>query len=163
MGEALTAQRLRELLNYDQATGQFRWREKASHRVEVGDVAGSPDRDGYLKIQIKGKKYLAHRLAWLFMTGAWPAREVDHVNGVRADNRFSNLRAVTRSQNMQNQRRARSNSTTGLIGANRQGNGFQSSINIDGTPTYLGYFATPEAAHAAYVDAKRRHHEGCTL
>lgn len=162
MKKKLTAERLRELLAYDPATGIFTWRVKTSYRVEVGDVAGCRT-DGYVKIQVDGSKYLAHRLAWLHEKGVWPERELDHRNGDGFDNHFTNLRPATRSSNMQNQRRAKSNNTTKLLGANRQGEGFQAMINIDGKPTYIGYFDTAEAAHAAYVAAKRKHHSGCTI
>lgn len=163
MRQKLTAETFRRLLSYDKSSGLFRWLEKTSHRVEVGQVAGCVGKDGYVRIQIAGRKYLCNRLAWLHVTGEWPTLRVDHRDGRPSNNAWLNLRNVTQRVNMQNQRRARSDNGAGLLGAHRQGAGFQSSINIDGSPRYLGYFKTADAAHAAYLCAKRANHVGCTI
>jgi hypothetical protein len=162
MRQKLTIQNLCASLSYDTETGIFHWLIKPSNRAGIGEVAGCIT-DGYVKIQLHGGKYLAHRLAWFYMTGEWPKHEVDHRDGVGSNNRWDNLRHVTRSENMQNQRRARRDNATGLLGAHHQGNKFQSSINIDGLPKYLGYFDTAEEAHNAYISAKRESHIGCTI
>ena len=97
------------------------------------------------------------------MTGEWPDGYIDHGNGVRTDNRWANLRAGDRSFNMQNQRRARRDNTTGWLGVSRVKSRFEAAIQVRGRRFRLGRFDTPEAAHAAYLTAKRKLHEGCTL
>lgn len=161
----LTPERLRELLQYDLETGSFIWRVTRSRGARALNVAGQSTANGYRSIKIDGRKHLAHRLAWLYVHGKWPQQDIDHINGVRDDNRIVNLRDVSRSVNLQNQRRARSLTSGGLIGASKRKpqNDWQASIKVDGKKRYLGLFNTPEAAHAAYVAAKRKYHEGCTL
>lgn len=157
---SITAEKLRSILSYSPETGEFRWINRASRRVLAGDVAGKLDRAGYRKIGIEKKHYRAHRLAWLYVHGEWPPAEIDHVNGNRDDNRIENLREATRSQNLQNQRRARSNSSTGLLGVcfdPIRGN-WRAVIGIGGRQVSLGRHESAELAHAAYVAAKERLH-----
>lgn len=158
----ITAARLRELLTYDPETGAFTNRVKRSRKVVPGEPAGGL-RCGYVAIRLDGRLYQAHRLAWLYMTGAWPAADVDHINGDRADNRWVNLRDVPHQANMQNQRRPRSDNKTGFLGVHRIGDRFGAQIKGPRGWLGLGYFATPEEAHAAYLKAKRELHEGCTI
>ena len=158
----LTIERLRGLLNYAPETGVFTWIVHAS-QMHIGDIAGSVNGSGYLQIDIDGQKYKAHRLAWLYATGAWPTAQIDHVNGQRDDNRISNLRDVSRSVNIQNLRKARSDNKSGLLGVSANGNRWQAQINVGGKKRQIGTFATPELAHAAYLDAKRELHVGCTI
>jgi hypothetical protein len=81
---------LRELLSYDPKTGMFTWRIRSARRVHIGDVAGGVNGRGYLTIRVDGRQYLAHRLAFLHMTGSWPKKEhIDHINMDRADNRWA--------------------------------------------------------------------------
>lgn len=166
MKPELTAGRLRELLHYDPETGVFTRLARTSNSIKVGDVAGTADSDGYIQISVDGVLYRAHRLAWLYMTGAWSKGVIDHVNGVKGDNRFANLRPATNAENQQNQRRAQSSNKLGLLGVCRvcrEGKRFKAQIMVDGRQIYLGTFDTPEQAHAAYLAAKRRLHSGCTL
>jgi hypothetical protein len=157
---ALTPARLRELLTYDPASGLFRRAQVVKgSRWMVGEVAGYESRNGYVVIQIDGKNYAAHRLAWLYVHGAWPPCDIDHRNGVRSDNRIDNLRLATRSQNNQNQRAAKSNNHLGLLGVSTTKEGrFKARIQVEGTQVRLGIFDTPEEAHAAYLAAKARMH-----
>ncbi|MFN7883268.1 MAG: HNH endonuclease [bacterium] len=154
----LTAERLRELLDYCPRTGAFRWRKSRGGKIE-GSVAGYSAKNGYLQLGVDKKLYLAHRLAWLYVYGEWPARDVDHANGDRRDNRAANLRLASRSQNMQNQRRAHKDSKSGYLGVGLHASGlWRASITIDRTHTHLGYFKTPEEAHEAYIAAKTQLH-----
>lgn len=129
----------------------------------AGDVAGCRTSRGYSVLAVDGVLYRAHRLAWFYVTGAWPQGEVDHINGQRADNRFLNLRVVTGAINSQNRRRANGNSRTGLLGVYPHKTGFQARIMVSGSRRHLGTFQTAEAAHAAYLAAKRQVHPGNTL
>lgn len=99
---ALTAERLRELLHYDPGTGAFTWRVFRSGFKPAGSLAGNVGCDGYRRIGVENRIYCEHRLAWLYMTGAWPKHEIDHRNLDKADNRFANLREATRWQNRHN-------------------------------------------------------------
>lgn len=160
----LTIERLNDLLTYAPETGIFRWRVKRSAGVKAGDVAGGVNGCGYVQISIDGKLYTAHRLALMTVSGEWPSEpEIDHRNGDRTDNRISNLRPGTKSDNQQNIRAAKSNSKTGLLGVSTVPRGFVANINVDGAKRYLGFFQTPEAAHGAYLTAKRQLHGSCTI
>ena len=167
MANRLAADRLRELLEYDPEGGQFRWRVgRQGVRANRNGAAGGPDGQGYTRIKVDGTYYGAHRLAWLYMTGDWPAGQIDHSDGDRGSNRWANLRDVSVRVNRQNMRRATSRSKTGLLGVyapETPGNGFGAAIRDGGKSRRLGTFETPEEAHAAYVTAKREIHEGCTI
>ncbi len=130
----------------------------------VGARVGSVRKDGYLSTKIRGTEFLNHRLAWLLQTGSMPATEIDHLNGNRADNRWSNLRAASRSINNQNRRAAHKNNKLGILGVRQVKNGrFLARIRVDGQLRRLGTFTSSEQAHAAYLDAKRTLHQGNTL
>lgn len=112
----LTADRVRELLSYDAETGILTRKVRTSHRINLGDVAGTVRPDGYLKVSLDNKSYLAHRVAWVIEYGVWPDFEIDHINGIRSDNRICNLRDVTPSTNQENQRVAYKNSAGKALG-----------------------------------------------
>ncbi len=153
--------RLQELLRYDPDTGVFTWRVKVSKKTVIGAVAGGLDPKGYVQIKLDWKNYRAHRLAWCYVYGSWPTHEVDHINGNRADNRISNLRHATHAQNMQN--RQRPSKGRQFIGAYPANGRWFSKLSVQGKTLYLGRFDTPEEAQAAYVAAKRKHHNFNTL
>jgi len=147
----LTAETLRDLVSYDSATGEFRWRRSTNQRIKVGDIAGCIRPDGYKVIKIFGMPHLAHRLAWLYTHGAWPKDGIDHINGGRKDNRLDNLREATNSQNQWNSG-PRSNNKSGFRGVswyspNRK---WAAEIQKAGGKIHLGYFSTPEAASKVY-------------
>ena len=148
----LTADRLREILSYDYKTGEFRWRAKTCRKVVIGRIAGWLDNYGYLTIQIDGKNYKGHRLAWLYIYGEWPPDDVDHKDTVRHHNWIDNLRLATRSQNFANRRFSGKN-TSGFKGASyhKRSKKFVAQIQKNGIHTYLGCFLTAEEAHAVYV------------
>jgi len=152
----LTRARLRELLRYDPETGEFRWL-KDSRMVRAGDLAGCLDREHYWVICIDYRNYPAHQLAWLHVTGRWGRPMIDHRDGNPANNRWSNLRVATSSQNNANRCRPRHN-TSGFKGVhfNAQRRKWAATICKDWRTIYLGLFLTPEAAHAAYVAAARK-------
>jgi HNH endonuclease/AP2 domain len=153
----LTQERLKELLHYDPETGVFRWLQPPSYVVKRGDVAGSLNKTtGYRLIHIGGRNYKAHRLAWLYMTGAWCRPMIDHRDCDRTNNRWKNLRCATFSANAANRGRPRNNAS-GFKGVHRRRDSgkWRAQIWKDGRAIYLGQFRTPEEAHAAYV-AKAR-------
>lgn len=161
----LTAERLREVLHYTPETGVFTWRVKLSPRAMPGSVAGHNDRrHGYRQIRIDGALYVAHRLAWLHVYGVWPTQFIDHINGDRADCRMLNLREADITLNSQNRRKAKAGSESGFLGVSRNGRaGWAATISANKKRLHLGTFDSPEKAYAAYVQAKRIYHEGCTI
>lgn len=165
MSTLITQERLREVLSYDPDIGIFKWLIRPNHRpFPPGHIAGTLScRDGYLRIGIDNKIYLAHRLAWLYMTGKWPTHLLDHRDGYKSNNAFSNLREATKSQNGQNQRKANSQSSSGLIGACRYGDRWVSGIKTNGKRKHIGVYDTAQEAHEAYIAAKRKAHEFCQI
>lgn len=151
----LSASRLRELLHFDPETGVFRYRTRASQRTRVGDVAGSVNSNGYRHIRVDGRAYKAHRLAWLYVTGEWPPRVVDHINGGRDDNRIANLRLASRSENLANSRVNRAGKDAPK-GVRRLPNGrWIARIQKNKRSIYLGYFQSQADATAAYAAAAK--------
>ena len=151
----LTVRRLRQLLSYDPLTGEFRWLVvAANHRPRIGQIAGCINGHGYRHIQIGRTRYDAHRLAFLYMTGKFPDLQVDHADGDRSNNRWSNLREASGSQNNANARQLRSN-TSGYKGVSwlSRRKRWRSLIMVNGRQIYLGSYDCPQEAHAAYLDA----------
>lgn len=160
----VSAEEVRAALDYEPDTGLFRWRVRTSKSVRVGDVAGSPTSNGYTRLRLNGVEYLAHRIAWLCVNGEHPTKLIDHIDGNKQNNAIANLRLVSMSENVQNQKRAMSHNKTGFLGVSHHGkNVFRAAINIGGKGVYIGSFKTPEAAHAAYLTAKREFHSACTI
>lgn len=146
----LTAETVRELLDYEPETGVFRWLSDAANgRTKKGTVAGSLSRSGYRRIKLNRSRYQAHRLAWLYVYGEWPSDEIDHINALRDDNRIENLRIASRSQNRANSKSRRA----GLKGAYKGRSGFTAVCR----GRYIGHFDTAEEAHAAYCAAAEKH------
>lgn len=148
--EMLTAERARELLNYDPETGVLTW--KGGRRgVRVGSIAGTPNTRGYLTVGVDRRRYFAHRLAWLIATGEWPAEHLDHINGIPVDNRLANLREATNAQNQYNQKMANTN-TSGFKGVtwHRQRCKWVAYARHSKQQIHLGCFDTPEQASVAY-------------
>lgn len=143
--------RLRALLSYDKDTGLFTWIAKPNRRIKIGTVAGTTRNNGYIVIAVNGNEYLAHRLAWRYAYGAFPTKDIDHINGKRDDNRLSNLRLATRSENMQNQKRVK--------GYYAVKNGWFAALQVNKVRHYLGYYATEQEARAAYLSAKQKLHK----
>lgn len=147
----------RDLLTYNPETGEFRWKVMLG-RARVGALAGTVGKRGYRYIRVDGRRFMAHRLAFLFMTGAMPDSDVDHRNCNRADNRWINLRLATSTQNKANTGR-RQNNTSGLKGVSwhRGAGRWLAQISVRGQYFYLGLHATKEAAAAAYDTAAIEH------
>lgn len=156
----LTVDRLRELLNYNPQTGIFSW-AITRRGCKKGSAAGCKMKHGYIAIRLDDVLYTAHRLAWLYVNGEWPNEQIDHINRARADNRIANLRAVTNAENAQNQK-PRVNKS-GFTGVRKENNKWLAEIKVAYKPIRIGLYATPEAAHEAYVLAKQKFHLNSTL
>lgn len=152
---------LRDLLHYDERTGVFTWRVQAGNRAKAGDRAGSHQKSsGYRVISVGGKLYREHRLAWIYVHGNLPSGDIDHINGVRDDNRIANLRLATHAENMQNKKKAHKNNKIGFIGVGLDRGRFRARINIEGQQIFIGHFESAEEASIAYMKAKNLLHVG---
>lgn len=146
----LTQERLKQFLHYDPETGAFtRLLERGGRRKD--GRGGRPSAQGYLRTCIDCRVYYSHRLAWYYVHGVW-AGEIDHIDGDRANNRISNLRPATRTQNLANSRRSSAN-TSGFKGVSRCRDKWRASIRKDGKSFHLGVFDTREAAADRYAKA----------
>lgn len=146
-----------QFLSYEPETGVFRWRRVSSKKINVGDIAGWKTALGYRAVVVCGKQVYCHRLAWLFTHGEMPKNQIDHINGIRDDNRPCNLRDVSHKENHQNVCQPGSNRLAGARWDKTRGL-WASSINVDGQHIHLGRFPTAEEAHQAYVSAKIKFH-----
>lgn len=156
----LTAERLREILNYDPETGVFTWRVNRGGSALAGSKAGHPSKiDGYVRIYVDCRLFLAHRLAWLYVHETFPENHLDHINRVRDDNRLCNLREATYSQNNQNQS-IRSDNKSGLVGVSWSGRHrkWKAQIQFCNANRHLGLYKTKEEAYSAYLKAKLNLH-----
>ena len=159
-----TLAELKRLLDYDPLTGKFTWRVYRNAKVRPGATAGTVNKRGYRYICVNGCQLQAHRLAFFYMTGAWPSEQIDHQHGHRDDNRWSELRDLPRAINNQNIVRPHADNKTGFLGVVPAPNGrFDAHICTNGKRKYLGRFNTGEEAHSVYLAAKRELHQGCTL
>jgi hypothetical protein len=151
----LTAEQLRELLDYAPETGLFYWRE-ARGSVAAGSEAGTLHTGGYHMIRIDGAAHRAHRLAWLHVHGEHPIGEIDHINGNPADNRIVNLRQCSHAQNTRNVARRRNR--WGFKGIYRHRSKWRAEITVNGRRIHIGVYSTPQEAADAYDEAARLHH-----
>lgn len=159
--ELITAEELRRILSYDAQTGIFTWIEVRCLK-QRGSIAGKKHNRGYWNIRIGGRNgnlYLAHRLAWLYMTGKWPENQIDHINGIRNDNRWGNLREATSNQNNQNGPTRRNGLKWAyLLKGKKYSRPWLSKIVVNRKIIRLGVFSTEEEAHNAGCDAAKKYH-----
>jgi HNH endonuclease/AP2 domain len=150
---------LHELFKYNPKTGNLIWLVPGARRRKVGDIAGCKSTDGRILVGIKGKIYKAHRIIWAMMTGEWPSESIDHINENPSDNRWSNLRLATKSQNMMNISKIKSN-TSGYkgVGWSKSSQKWRAYIKVDKISYHLGLFDTKEKAAEAYADAANKLH-----
>lgn len=148
---------LKSILDYNPSTGIFTWKANRASTVRKGDAAGTKCK-GYIVITIQGKRYQSHRLVWLYMTGNLPTDQIDHINGIKDDNRFCNLREVSNSENAKNSKH-RINNTSGHVGVNFEyrGSKWTANIKVDGKKISLGRFDTKEEAIEARKLAEIEH------
>lgn len=149
----LTVDKLKSLVHYDPVVGLFVRKTKAS-QAPRGSFAVNKDSKGYIRVRVAGDRFTAHRLAWFYMTGEWPEKEVDHKNRIRTDNRWSNLRQADEFNNKRNTSAYRSNKI-GFKGVSWHvcSKKWRARIRLDGKEVNLGLYDTPEEANAAYARA----------
>lgn len=168
----ITQDFLKSILHYNPATGVFTWRKRprehfATARIynswnmkHAGKIAGGlTAKSKYWGLRINSKLYLAHRLAWRYVTGVWPEHELDHINCNRTDNRMANLREATHSENVKNTPMRKTN-TSGYKGVtwHKHTGKWAAQIKVNSKHIHLGIFDTPEEAHAAYCEAAKKYH-----
>lgn len=159
-----SAEQIRNIIDYNPDTGEFRWKNRLSNGREAGSIAGCLNTLGYWQMCILGHKCYGHRVAWMYVNGEWPGQEIDHIDGNPANNRISNLRLASRSTNIQNVTKIVKKTQSGIVGVHLTKNGkFSSKVMLNYKSINLGVFDTAEEAHTAYVAAKREIHEGNTL
>lgn len=147
----LNHEELKSLLSYDKETGHFTALSKRLGRTPVGDNVGYEDGNGYWRIGVCGKYFMAHRLAWLYVYEKWPDKLIDHINGVKNDNRWCNLREATESQNNRN-KKVNSKNSLGVKGVSKSKDGkFRVYI-------CLGTYTTVEEAKSVYDEAAKKLH-----
>jgi len=135
----------RQYLQYTPETGDFIWVKNLGKKIKQGKVAGSFDKDGYVVVVFKTKVYKSHRLAWYLYYGKWPTGQIDHINGIRNDNRIINLRDVTSQGNNLNTKRHRENKVK-YYNLHKPSNTWRVTKQINGKQKNFGYFKTEELA-----------------
>jgi hypothetical protein len=158
VSQVISRVELLEHLSYNPETGALIRKIKSGKNTRLG-ICGGIDTLGYVQVQVLGKMWRAHRLIWLLTYGEMPKFQVDHVNGVRHDNRLSNLRQASNAENMRN-RGATSANTSGFKGVtfNKNSGKWMAQIMCNGKNTYLGLHSSAKLAHAAYVVAANNMH-----
>jgi hypothetical protein len=151
MSAPLTAERLRQVLHYNEVTGVWTWLISRG-RIRAGSVAGHVPSDGYRRIRIDGQTYISSRLAWLYTNGVWPPDLIDHRDCARDNDQINNLRQASWSQNMSNRPGWSRRGFPKGVRASKTNTGFEASI-YNGKRTHLGTFPTIEAARGAYAKA----------
>jgi hypothetical protein len=150
---------MHDILRYDPLTGLLHWKIN-KRNVKQGTIAGNfCNTHKYIKIMVNKKNYYAHRICWFLYYNKFPSKHLDHINGVRHDNRICNLREATEAQNSQNLSIRKTNKT-GYVGVSwcKKTNKFYSRIHVNNKKIFLGYFETAELAYEAYAKAKITHH-----
>lgn len=144
----LTIEELKDELHYNPETGYFTSLKRRGKR-EIGDIAGMMSYKGYIGIKVFGLRYSAHRLAWFYTYGVWPEEQIDHINGVRDDNRLENLRLANSFENMAN-RKIGANNTTGVKGVtyakdDRRNRRYRAQINVNKVVHKQDFYTLEEA------------------
>lgn len=155
--EELSSDLVRELYNYDPATGVLTRKIKRGTRWKKGEVAGSLGNNGYYYVSVNSRLYLLHRIVWIYVYGSLPDSDIDHINRNRGDNRIANLRVATRGQNNINSK-LQHNNTSGYKGAyyDKRRDCWYAEIWVNNKKRFLGRHTSAESAGMAYKDAARK-------
>lgn len=160
----LTQAEIQSKLHYDSETGIFTWKI-SGYGIRKNKQAGGLSPDGYKTIMINGKNYMAHRLVWLYVYGEFPINYIDHINHNKLDNRLINLRHATNSENQQNRNLPASHNKVGFLGVikRKERNTYHGQVYVNKKCYKTKSFKTPEEAHEAYLELKRKLHKFCTI
>lgn len=160
---SLTIDHVRRILAYNRTTGHLTWKTHRGGKAVAGARAGSIDGEGRRQISLCGRVFREHRVIWFHVTGRWPKDEIDHKNGNTSENRWRNLREATSTINKENRRAPNKNNQIAVLGVGKGGSKYRARIMVNRREINLGRFSTKEAAHDAYVKAKRAMHAGGLL
>lgn len=149
----LTQSQLKAILHYNKDTGEFT-RSVQVGPFKKGTIAGTKLNTGYISIRVNKTYFQAHRLAWLYIHGNWPKGWIDHINHIKSDNRISNLRDVTWSDNLHNLSSAKKQNKSKLLGVSPYKSRWIAQIQRNGKKIHIGIFDTPEQAHQEYIKKK---------
>lgn len=151
---------IHEYLSYNPETGDFHWKKSPAKRVRIGDIAGYKTGQGYRELEFRGCMYGMHRLAWWMVHGVLPKEEVDHINGIRDDNRICNLREASKAQNQHNRKRWGKGTSSNLKGSSfhKASGKWTADIQCNKKRIHLGLFDSAEEAHRAYLVAAKNLH-----
>jgi len=141
MENKLTQDELKRQLDYVPLTGIFKWKVSNSNRVQIGDIAGCKNKDGYIVVRINKRRYYAHRLAWLYVYGYFPENQIDHKYRNPSNNKIDNLREVSQTCNLRNQNKYKNNKS-GVTGVSwsKELNKWYSQIAVNKKIIYLGIY-----------------------
>ena len=147
----LSFEKAKEMFDYNPDTGLLfrKTGSKYINHIHINSFVGWKTPNGYMRVSVNNFNYNVHRLIWLLMTGKWPEHQIDHINGIRNDNRFCNLREATNSQNSANS--SRRLNFAGYRGVYKDHKKWRAQIRFNNKTISLGTYETPEEAHAAYV------------
>ena len=150
---------MRQSLSYDPSTGELRWARR-KRAITLGQIAGHRQPDGYIAVSVDGVRRKAHHIAWFLHYGVWPSTQVDHWDHDPSNNRISNLRLATGSQNMHNRRGAHRGNSTGVLGVTfyKATSQYRVFLKANGKNMYLGAYSTIEAAREVRLAAERKYH-----
>lgn len=156
--QSLTQETLKQYLHYDEITGNFT-RVKKVRGANLGEIAGGINKSGYNVISVRHKLYYAHRLAWLYVTGEFPKKHIDHINGIKNDNRIVNLRECDDSQNLKNANKHKDN-TSGHKGVSwdKSKNKWVATCGLNGRQFFLGRYKEIDLAVQAYQNFCKENH-----
>lgn len=154
---SLTADQARQHFMVDEETGQLIRTKTVASNAVIGSVAGSLDKLGYLRVHVLGKKYSVHRIVWLVVRGEFPNGDIDHINGVKTDNRICNLREVSKMENQRNKALGKNN-RSGFIGVSfsKRDNMWNAQIVIRKKAIHIGTFKTPDEANTARLEFSKK-------
>lgn len=158
----ITQQRLKDLFHYNPDTGVFVRKVSTCNRVKVGDTPGTKTKPGYIVMYVDANRHMAHRLAWLYVYGTFPSKEIDHINGVGTDNRISNLREASSAENKQNLHIHRKQNKLGVLGVSKSRGKFMAELQVNGVRALRKRFDLLEDAVFAYSQAKKKFHPFAT-
>ena len=153
----LTAERLRSILDYNPETGVFTWKE-GRKKAKKGAIAGTTDAFGHMRIMVEGKRYYAHRLAWLYYYNEWPKGPLDHKDRDPANNAISNLRECTPRENLQKSTKSCGSSKYQGVCWHKSRNKWKARISVNKKLIHLGYFDDELEAANTYREAKEKYH-----
>jgi hypothetical protein len=147
MANSLTREFLRSVFDYNSETGDLVWKKNRGNNKVKGKIAGYTNKDGYILIRVNDKLHYAHRLVWFWVMGEWPKNQIDHINRIRNDNRWVNLRSATPSQNKQNTV-ARKDNKLGIKGVFwcKRSKKYKVKITVNKKYIHLGYYSNLEEA-----------------